>query len=142
MDLDKFIREKIFLFFKKSIKIYKGNCQKIFLRYVVMSSSVWWSQTSQASYLTLHPHYVACFSLPPTFLSSTGHSVTILTKYFWHIKYFYILSRVIVLAKIGPNIFGDYWVNLQHRTETGTDLKGKIQLFSLNIFPDLTNIFS
>ena len=130
-------------FFKKSIKIYKGSCQKIFLRYVVMSSSVWWSQASQASTLTLHPHYVACFSLPPTFLSSTRHSVTILIKYFWHILNIFIhFSRVNVLAKIGPNIFGDYWANLQHRTETGTDLKGKIQLFSLNIFPDLTNIFS
>ena len=97
---------KYSFFQKKSIKIYKGSCQKIFLRYVVVSSSVWWSQTSQASYLTLHPHYVACFSLPPTFLSSTRHSVTILTKYFWHILNIFIhFSRVNVLAKIGPNIF-------------------------------------
>ena len=97
---------KYSFFQKKFIKIYKGSCQKIFLRYVVMSSSVWWSQASQASNLTLHPHYVACFSLPPTFLSSTRHSVTILIKYFWHILNIFIhFSRVNVLAKIGPNIF-------------------------------------
>ena len=115
IDLDKFIRGRIFFFFQKIHKNLWGNLSKIFLKCVVMIR-----ECVRVVSLATWPAHHTRFSTTVFLLLSwaqQGIKWQHWSNIFWYSKYFYTpFPEWMVLAKIGPNIFGDHWVNLQYRT--------------------------